>query len=573
MPFIGDIPMSYKQRYIMLVLGGCISASVFAGGKNDYVFWSASQYARVWMRSSRTLAVFEDDNRTKPVRILAGRNEYEERQFVITPRCDENPKKISLEVSDLVDGRGHSIGKENIRIEWMRYSLEFWKQRALTSFVPDPLKPTNIAYYDDEDYNGKVNEKTNTTFWVTFYVPEGTPVGVYRGKVTAIVDDKVKLVREVELSVLDVTLPHITHTRTALFSGPFSEWIVKDLANFRISFGMLPEDPKLFVKVGRLMHKLGVQVSFVGPWSDLYDALGITPPYRKGKPPQKALEDCREYYQWTYPILKREGWLGEAYSQMPDEFSSPKLAKRIINYIKKVRQWAPGIKIQTTAIGNLKTAKMLTDFCDVWSPSGEVLHRNLDFYLERVKSGDEVWPYIHEVLFHRTPPINIACYFRMLWRYGFNGCCYWSVGPRGKFEHTKYGVIRYDGVWPGDGSLYYPYLKVGESVGKRGGAVNNVRPPFLHSARLYLIRDGIEDLEYCWLMDKLIKEAGGVSRLPENIKAKLKSIKSFVSRFDTKFNTYPNALRAYSKPEEIEANRKDVMEVIISIKHLLSRKD
>ncbi len=513
---------------------------VFADGKENYVFWSASPYSRVWMRSSRTLAVFEDDDKSKPVKLWASRNEYEARQFVITPRCEDNPKKIVLSVSELKDDKGHSINKKNITIEWVRYSLEFWRQRYLTSFVPDPLAPTNIAHYDSEDYNGRVNEKTNTVFWVTFYVPKDTPAGTYRGDVIATIDDKVKLSRKVELEVIDVSLPTMTHFRTALFSGPFSEWIVKDLAKHRISFGGLPDDVDMFVTTGRLMHKLGVQVAFVGPWLDVYDALGVRRYYghNKKKSREQALDSCKQYYRKFYPILKREGWVGEAYSRMPDEFSRPEIAQRVRNYINNLRQWAPGVRTQTTAIPNRKSAEMLVGYCDIWSPSGDALNRDLDFYIARVKAGDEVWPYVHEFTWYYYPAGFLRYYFWALHKSGFDGVCYWTVGPRGEFTRTKFGFIRDDNVCPGDGTLYYPNIKVGESIGKRGGMAGTKlsEPRYWHSARLSRIRDGIEDMEYLWLMKQAIEKAktkGNISAsMYREIKEAHKFIKDFAYAFD-----------------------------------------
>ncbi len=512
---------------------------------NKIVFWSARSEDFVRMRTSETIDLMSKDDMSKPVRIVCARNEYEARQFVITPGDGVKIDKVELRVTDLVSEKGDVIGKDNVTVEWMRYVLEWQNVKGHSRFSPDPLEPTNVAYYDDEDCNGKVSEKTNTIFWVTFYVPKGTKVGKYKGQVVARVrlsgGEEMICRRELEVEVLDMTLPVWTHTRTALFRGYVNEWVLRDLARYRISSGGMPNDVKRFVKFGRLMNKLGVAVSFVGPWGrDLYDAFGAVSGSGaearavERKKQSKALSRCKRYYDVFYPILKREGWVEQAYSRLPDEFRSEEMARRACAYVKKVRRWAPGLKILVTGIGNNREVlERAVGCCDIWCPSIRYCESNLEFYRQRVLSGDRVWPYIHEFSWFYYPAGYLRYYFWALKKNGFGGVCYWTVGPRGRFSRTKFGFVRDDNVCPGDGTLYYPVIGIGESIGRRGGmaGTKGIEPMFWHSARLSRIRDGIEDMEYLWVMKEAIGKKQAEGGISLKVHRQIDEIRSFIGDF------------------------------------------
>ncbi len=546
-PF-GDIYFNGREVKGELALKVIWSKTLSELPKGKFVFWSARPEHFISMRADRVLDLMVQDEPKRPVRILAAQNEYEVRQFIITPNNNVKLKKVELQIMDLRSNSGAAIDRKNITTEWMRYVLEWPDVKGYERFMPDPLSPTNIAHYDSEDYNGRINEKTNTVFWVTFYVPKDTPTGIYRGRAIAIIDDKVKLTRDVELKVLDIALPIKTHTRTALFRGEESEWLVRDLAKYRISAGALPANPKLFVKFGRLMNKLGVAVTFVGPWGcDLYDAIGAISGHEAiagdvdNQRKLKALARCQRYYEIYYPILKREGWLTQAYSRLPDEFRSMEMAKRACGYVQKVRQWAPGIRILVTGIGNdRRVLERAVGCCDIWCPSIRYCESNLDFYRQRLLAGDKVWPYIHEFTWYYYPAGFLRYYFWALHKYGFDGVCYWTVGPRGKFTRTKFGFVRDDNVCPGDGTLYYPNIKVGESIGGRGGmaGTKSFEPRYWHSARLSRIRDGIEDMEYFWLMKEAIEKAKTRGNIAASVYRDIKEVNKFIKDFAYAFDYF-----------------------------------
>ncbi len=576
--------MRRRNLVLMLVVGVALSnAGLAIGGSGkdlskfsrlwadkvgkELVFWSARPECYVWMRVSKTFEEMLKDKLQNPVNIIAARNEYETRQFVITPAPDIKKEidYIEFSVDDLVGPEENKISKNNVLIEWLRYSFQrcIRKKVLREIFVPDPLIPTNIGKQDWEDYKGRVDEPTNTTFWVTFYIPKDIPAGIYKGTVYARVNLKngkvIRLSREIRINVLDITLPHMTHFRTGLFSSKleYIDWFIPDLAKFRISFGALPSEPEKLLKYGRLMHKLGVQLTFVGPWLDLYDALGLTPSYRKGKPPKQALEDCRKLYERVYPILEREGWLGEVYSRMPDEFGSERIAQKCIEYIRKLRKWAPGIRTLVTRSGdNPKLAEKLDPYIDIWCASVVRPH-----YQKLIKEGDEVWGYIHSYTFFPVYRGNFSGALRYLFwtfrRYNVNGACYWCVGPRGRFIPKSYGFVHEDDVQTGDGTFYYPIPKDDRPMGHRGG-ISVPPPPYWHAARLTLIRDGIEDREYLWLMDNLIRKADTKIVHHPGLKTKINEVRMFVRKF----------VHQEAEPKRVDSMRKKIADIICKLQRV-----
>ena len=529
------------ESLVLLMLVGGVSASEFGqmwlkkvGVDKKVVFWSARPTSYVWMRASRTMKDMLKDKTAEPVEIVCAKNEYETRQFIITPAMilKDKIEQVKLDVSELKNDAGGVIGRGNIQIEWLRYS---WTKQTgghkYKKFMPDVLVPVNVGRPDIENCYGKLKEPANVGFWVTFYVPKGTKAGIYKGRAVATIKLKsgkeIIRKRDIELRVLDITLPHMTHTRTALFTGNFSEWVVRDLAKFRISYGKLPDEPKEMVRIGRLMNRLGVAVTYVGPWGwPIYDAVEAKRYYGHipKQPKEKALKECEHYWKVHYPILKREGWLGQAYTRMPDEFKKMEVAKRVVKYVKKLHQWAPGLKVLVTASSGLKdnVGEVLKDYVDIWCP----IDYQRKFYQDRVKAGDELWPYIHGYAWFASDPIKPLRFF--FWRlkvYNATGMCYWCIGPRGKFVPVSYGFVHEDDVMPGDGTLYYPLIKKKKTpVGEVGGAA--VANRLLHSTRLTSIRDGIEDREYMWLIDTLSAKLGDkIANQPE-IQSQLKQVQS-----------------------------------------------
>ena len=177
-----------------------------------------------WSRPERKVS------RTRPaptaqgsaLRISAAANEYEAAQLVLTPT--ERLRACSLTPTDLVSATGARLPASQVSIRSVGYvtiTLPSDDAAAVGDW-PDPLLP----HTQPTDLAGRLNHP----FWITVYVPPGTPPGDYRGEIAittrtpAAADnaDKRLLTIPLELHVWAFALPKETHLRTACgLSTPF----------------------------------------------------------------------------------------------------------------------------------------------------------------------------------------------------------------------------------------------------------------------------------------------------------------------------------------------------------------
>ena len=492
------------------------------------ILWSAAPEERIWRERDRNAGLMARDDRTAIVMSAAG-NERVSAQLVITSLPGTDLRNVEVDLDPFCGPAGTLIDASNISIEWLRYSREYYNNHCSGRLYPDPLAPTAHA----ELSPGQSGLPENVTFWITVHVPANTRGGKYASTARVTVNQSTVLSRPVVLEVFDFSLPLKTHTRSGLFrahGGTVARhlWWAGDLADFRLAIGspfhieehavlrrmghsaeayqitLGTEMQQCLVKVGNLLNQRGLDVAAVMPWEDIN---------RLFRDEAGAEEGIRRFWEVFYPILQEHDWLDQAYTRMKDEFKRD-TAHKAIAAAQLSRQCAPEVRIVVTAMNEPNPVELnkAVGMADIWCPSSRYLGRALDFYLDRQGRGESIWPYIHDHLFHQSDPAGARMFFWMLERYGFEGVCYWCVGPRGRFEHTDFGIIRRDGVRQGDGSLYYPGT---EEINVQG---------LWRSARLHRIRDGIEDREYFFLMNELADRAEQSGDLDARLKKKIAEV-------------------------------------------------
>ena len=505
---------------------------------SGFALWCAPAEARVWIDPEKTVGLMASDDTAQPFKLNAAGNEWVSAQFTLTPVPEVRTEEAHLEVSSFTGPGGSEIGREHIRIEWLRYSREIHHGDMTSNrLYPDPLASTATAVADES----QPDKPFNTTFWVSVYVPAGTPAGIYRATATATVNGSVTLTRPIELEVFGFSLPHETHTRTGLFKqygGSLERHLAwtRDLAQYRIAMGgLFSSDPTSmlrrlefgpdaynrllgvwgqtsFTKTGTLLNDLGLGVTYVGPWADIYRL------YR-GNAPDAGRESIIRFWETYHPILKERGWLDQAYTRIIDELK-PDEIKKAKEIVDLFREYAPGVKIMVTAMNTPRAIELSNaiGIADIWAQSNRYSSLAIEFLQERVRLGEEVWPYIHDCTWHTADPAVGRFFFWGLEKYGFQGATLWQIGPRGNYKHTWFGVERRDNVWPGDGGLYYPATEGTGSV-----------PGLWHCARLERIRDGIEDREYFWVLRKLAAEAEREKLLTPVLQERLRRIRADIA--------------------------------------------
>ena len=173
------------------------------------------------------------------------KNEYESHQLLITAEKDVD--EYYLESSDLKCG-SDVLSKENITVYNEKYTKMAEAQYGSYSH-PDALIPVDAA----KEYGElKISKDQNAAFWVTVFVPQDTPTGVYEGTFKLTVEDA-EMDIPVEVTVNDYVLPETTTGQT-LFSWRYDrvgageldssiemmEYYYEYFLDYRISLQSLP---------------------------------------------------------------------------------------------------------------------------------------------------------------------------------------------------------------------------------------------------------------------------------------------------------------------------------------------
>ena len=199
--------------------------------------------------------------------------------------------------------------------------------------------------------------------------------------------------------------------------------------------------------------------------------------------------------------LRENGWLRKAYSYWIDEPNEEQYGT-VTKGMGLLGWHCPGL----TRLLTEQPEPELADAVDLWVPVLNAFRPGSCG--DRQLAGDEVWwyvccgpraPYPNNFVDH--PAINHRIRFWMAEKYGVTGSLYWATTfygqkPDGSFRNPWEDGMTYrpnGGYWGnGDGMLLYPACRQKSEPPVIGGPVV--------SMRWELLRDGIEDREYFWLL-------------------------------------------------------------------------
>ncbi|MCD6505185.1 DUF4091 domain-containing protein [Candidatus Poribacteria bacterium] len=260
-----------------------------------------------------------------------------------------------------------------------------------------------------------------------------------------------------------------------------------------------------------------------------------------------ATPELRRAYEKAYRLLEEHlsenGWLEEAYFYWFDEPREEDYPF-VVEGMELLKRLAPGVKRLLTE----QPEPPLHGHVDIWVPVLSAF--DPERAKERQRHGEEVWWYV--CCGPRAPyPNNFVdhpaiCHRIRFWaaeKYGVQGSLYWSTtywASRGKPRNPWDDPASYSPsgtFWGnGDGFLLYPP--------RRGEPPKEpVLEPPVDSIRWELIREGLEDREYFFILRELLKEAEGKMREEALAEAKeaLKLPDKLV-RSPTDFSTDPEEL-------------------------------
>ena len=490
--------------------------------------------------------VFKDtspeDNRPKVLKLEAAANEYESAQFVI--KSNVKLKDVTIKLNALKNEEsGVEIAPDNIQWHFVgfvpverntsdaecgehEYIPEGEFIRLAPFDCPDPLL---------EERHLTIEAKQSRPVWITVYIPGGTPFGIYKGEVTVATSTGNEIL-PLELTVYPFELPgerhlyitnwfEIGHIARAHSVKEFTEefWEIlaryaKNLAQhrqnvvftpwqiiqgYREASGELSFDYTNFDRFVETFLKAGVN-----------DRIELWHVARHGKGGRRGTEiilneveltDRKTGEKITLPgdrglaallkdlhhHLKEKGWLDKTIIHVADEpsFHNIEQWKEASRF---VHQHIPGVKT-IDAIG----ATGFEDMLDIMVPLTLNLNTWFDEYKKAQAAGTELWfytccvpwgYYANRFLDYHLSKTRI--FHWMNYATGTEGFLHWGLTYG--WEDPFGAAPRFP---PGDSHIIYP--------GKKGP---------MNSIRWEMMREGLEDYEYLWLLEfktrQILKKLG-----------------------------------------------------------------
>jgi hypothetical protein len=360
-----------------------------------------------------------------------------------------------------------------------------------------------------------VSAGRNQPVWVEVFVPAGTPAGTYSGTVTFTATGVQPTVVPVTLTVWNFTLSASSSLKSAFgefweFWGPFGvsptsaeaidiEWrFAKTALAHRVTpsrpgktLGWFAADGTALPADDRMREWLGTLGATTWKIPEFFaDPVGADRP--------KMIR----YLRTLYDYLSARGWASRAYiyPQINDEPGSSQAYEAIRNYAAMVHEANPNLKVLATQHQTTDPSQ-IDGAVDIW-----VTHfqgYNASVAQARRAAGDQQWVYqidawggTHMGWMLDYPILNYRVPHWVNWINRVDGLLYWTTTFWALVNDpwTDTRTYAYGGyVMNGEGSLFYP----GNAVGYAGPIV---------SARLKVLRDGMEDYEYLKLLANV---AGG----------------------------------------------------------------
>jgi len=460
--------------------------------------------------------------------LQCARNEYEPAQFGI--RCNVPLEGLTVQVSPLIHEDGtFTLPAENVRWNFVGF-IPLQKNTPAPAAALVRQAPCEVPDVLRAERTMDLAADRTQPVWLTVFVPEEAPAGLYRGEVT-VTAGPVSRSLPVELTVWPFTVPAERHLYVTNWFGTsqiarahrVEEWseefwpvlaaYFRNMAAHRQNVawvpwrlirvwreadGTLSYDYSRFDRYVELMHACGVadriEIQFTahfgeGGWSspeiqlnslsatDRASGQTVTLDYQEGlKPFLGALERH----------LEERGWLEKAMIHICDE---PALhnSSSWREQSRRVHEAAPRIKRIDAIEG--------TDFfgeLEVWVPKLSHLRNWFETYKRAQSEGAELWYYIcchptgghYPNRFLDYPLTQVRLLHWLNFAYGLDGYLHWGLNWWGE---DAFGVPSAD-LPPGDTHVIYP--------GPEGP---------LDSVRWEVQRDSLEDFEYLWLLTEKLK--------------------------------------------------------------------
>lgn len=482
----------------------------------------------------------------KKINVAGAGKEHVPFQVVITTpipagRRPVAPSGFFIESSGLVSRQGKTIPKEQIKFYLEHYIMLTGVSSPIgtTGYWPDALAPIKEPFNMAAQYA----VVRNRPIWVDLVVPSGTPGGVYTGTITVTKDGKPVDKLNVELEVYNFSIPDKTHLISYMnvSKGSLARFYHKDASS--VEMDELTQKYYDFLYEHRMEpwfnNQLEPEVVVSGDKVEVkFDEARYEYYMTKLKTNRVLLETfpsnlrrqikevpfsnefnlkLKSYLSQVESYFDKHGWKKQLVFNSPlDEPNTKEAYEDTRKWARLVHEGAPGVPF-------LATESPVTDNPEWGTLTGEVnnfsMHGNAlnkpevkqAIIDEQAKGGEMTWyiscdqTYPQPNYFIDAPALDLVMVPWITARYKMEGILYWAANFWSQTPNPWLSAITFisgfgcsDGyILNGEGSLLYP----GDHTKQYTGQPNVDGP--VSSIRFELLREGIEDYDYLWMLKEL----------------------------------------------------------------------
>jgi hypothetical protein len=525
----GVLRLHETMRHSVSILADDSYGETLPGSADCAVWWCAGPY-KVGQTRMPPLAT------NTAARVSAARNEYEPFQLVLRPNAPLT--NVTVAVGDFTGlTNAATIAATNVTVcrgEFVNVTLALSSEPySVTGPHVDPLVPLTAPF--------TLGVGTNCPLWFTVKVPKDAPAGEYEAGVT-VSHAAGNFTVPVRLRVFDFALTDVTHTRTAygvILQYPWHgltngvtlsqeqavwELYMENMARHRIS-PFFPQwyFPLLwsynagnqtfthdFSTFDTAMERFLEEYNFT-TFKDInfereLPAIGGVPRFNGSS---NAINSAYRplYTKLMQPVaqhLRERGWIDRVYSFWLDE---PKGSQYplVRDGMLMIEEVAPDIDRFQTEFGGPTPSLNAT----VWAPQWPFI--DLTEGRKRQAEGDDLWFYFatnpkapapNNFIDHPAVNSRVRSWYGE--KFGYDGEVYYGINyylgtPNPWIEPMSSTDLNAPSVFywgNGDGTLVYPPVREKPATPVIAGPIDSIR--------WEMIRDGMEDREYFWELDRLL---------------------------------------------------------------------
>ncbi|MDB5022400.1 MAG: hypothetical protein JWP78_155 [Mucilaginibacter sp.] len=558
------------------------SESVTDRANEELAVWAAPAEQKI-----RPTDRVETDNlvwskQGKKIAVAGAGNEHVPFQVVITAPVPAGHKAVApggffIKCSELTSKEGKTIPQAQINFYLEHYIMLYGVSGTVgaTGYWPDALAPIKEPFSMAAQYA----VVRNRPIWVDIAVPSSTPGGIYHGTITVTQNNKQVETLNVQLEVYRFSLPEKTHMISYMniskeslahfyhmpASSPYIDKLTQTYYDFLYAHRMEPwfNDqllPKIEVKGEKVVVKFDdaryeYYLNKLHTNRVLLDAFPSGLKKENGGVLFSNLFDTqiKSYLSQVAKYFELHGWKDRLV------FNSPIDEPNTRQDYEDTRHWAVLVHQAAAGVPFLATESPIPDNVDWGTLRGYVnnfsIHGNAlnkedvkkAIREEQAKGGEMTWyiscdqAYPQPNYFIDAPAQDPLMVPWITDQYHMNGILYWAINFWSETPSPWLDAVTFISgfscsggyVLNGEGSLLYP----GDNTRQYTGEPNVDGP--VSSIRFELLRKGIEDYEYLWML----KNRGDKEFAESQVKNMVVDVSSFSRNNETLYLVRKNMAR------------------------------